>query len=65
MMNTYVFTCGYKSDLDKFKTLLTEKNSYICAELKVPFWNVWGEAIFEQWAIVYQAKDVIEMEILT
>jgi hypothetical protein len=61
---TFVFTCTYRSDVDKFKQLLTEKNAHFCTELQVPFWNVWGDTVFKQWAIVYQYDHSIDMEIL-
>ena len=63
-MNTFVITCYRDQDRVNVPDQLEKAGAHICAIIKVPFWTIYGQRISEQFAVVYQAKEEVGVEVL-
>jgi hypothetical protein len=53
----------HPSDRESVISQLKEKEAYINAILTVPFWNIHSQILGDQYAVVYQAKEEISVEV--
>lgn len=59
-----LFTAHYFSDVQKFLALCDETpGARIEAVVKVPFLNIWGDPVKDQYVVIYQHKEALSMEI--
>ena len=49
----YMFTCHYSDDVRKFYNLCKDNDAIYIVSLTIPFFNVFGHQVSEQFAIIY------------
>lgn len=64
-MNTFVVTYLYDQDHKNVREQLLSQGAHICAVLTIPFWNIYNQRLKDQFAVVYQSKKELDIEVLT
>lgn len=52
---TRAFNCSHADEVQAFTEVVNRHGGFVCAVLKVPFWNNAGQNAGGQYAIIYQA----------
>jgi hypothetical protein len=64
-VETRVLCFYHECDLEVVPAAITKRGGYVCAVISVPFWNVYGEKVSIQYAVVYQSKEPIDVAVKT
>ena len=62
-METRVLCFYRECDCNVVPDAISKRGGHVCAVIKVPFWNVYGQRLSEQYAVVYQSKEPIDVEV--
>lgn len=62
-MKTFIFTFTNPFDSKSIKKSLENKGAYFVSEIELPFWNVYGQILKTQYAIIYQHHKKLDFEV--
>jgi hypothetical protein len=64
-MKTFMLTYYHESDFESVRAQINDQNGIVFSVVRVPFWNVYGQIVSHEYAVVYQAHKEISVETLT
>ena len=64
-MKTYMVEFHYASNTKKIIKSILENGAHFVTITKIPFWNLYGQILHEDYLIIYQHTHELEFEILT
>ena len=62
-METRILCYHIENDYNKIKDTIKKNGGFICAVIKIPLRNKFGDIVTNQFAVIYQSKEEIDVEV--